>query len=163
MAPQTIDDLLASDADDLTALATNLDADVRIDLLRSSAQVLSRSGMPFRQKLLGFIQALASPDEGELSGVPDVLARALITTAHADDPSDRLAALSALAVVTAHTRSLSVAIADAILATFEHARKDTSTEVRDFADEVLSTGNYVCRVLLTSSSQTSDEDVIAAS
>jgi hypothetical protein len=163
MAPQTIDDLLASDADDLTALATSLDVDARIDLLRSSAQVLSRAGMPFRQKLLGFIQALASPDDGELSGVPDILARALIATAHADDPSDRLAALSALAVVTAHARRLTVEMADAILATFEHARKDSSSEIRDFADEVLSTGNYVCRVLLTSSSQAGDEDVIAAS
>jgi hypothetical protein len=163
MAPQTIDDLLARDVDDLTALATNLDADIRIDLLKSSAQVLSRGGMPYRQKLLGFIQALVSPDEGELNRVPEILIRALISTAHADDPSDRLAALSALAVVTAQTRRRSVAMADAILATFEHARKDTSSEIRDFADEVLSPGNYVCRVLLTSSSQAGDEEAIAAS
>lgn len=147
MNSQTFGRLLTRDIDDLTALAGRLDHDSRSALLKSAAEALSDRRRPFRLKLVRFVQALASPEEGYIqSDAANEAASALIQTAHADDPGDRLAALRALAVVIANVQMVEEMLARSILATFEQARTDSSDEIRRFADEVLSQ-DYLSKIL----------------
>lgn len=149
MTTATIDDLLALDIDDLTSMADDLSPDARNALLASAARALGRPALASRLKLLRSVQALAATSEPTLSHeTTEAVAVRLITGAHADDPTERLAALRALAVVALGARDLSLALTHPILATFEHARIDSSSEIRDFANEILSPENPVFRELI---------------
>lgn len=145
-----IEELLMQDVDDLTRLATTSEIAARVELLRLATRELSRPNLRHRYKLIGFIQALAALDEGDLEAdASELAASALISIAHGDDPEDRLGALRALAVVTVNTERASEALARSILSTFEEARNDSSADIREHADEVLSAGNDVFRVLMS--------------
>ncbi|MGZ5431814.1 MAG: hypothetical protein ACXW31_12415 [Thermoanaerobaculia bacterium] len=150
MTTDTIDDLLEYDIDDLTSRAAALGTDARNALLIAAADALSRPALTSRLKLLRFIQALAAPTEPSV-GNPAVKAGviALITAAHADDPTERLTALRALAVVASRAGELNLALTHSMLATFEHARIDSSSEIRAFANEILSADNSVFRQLIS--------------
>ena len=148
MNSQTFDQLLTRDIDDLTELAGELDRDSRSALLKSAAGALSDPRGPFPLKLVRFVQALASPEEGYIrSDDAEGAASALIQTYHVDDPRDRLAALRALSVVIANVEVVEKPLARSILTTFEQARRDSSLEVREFADEILTGENDVFQIL----------------
>jgi hypothetical protein len=148
MKTETLDDLLTRDIDDLMALAVDLRPDARSAMLAAAAERLSSPALPFRMKLIGFVQALASLPNGMHADPAEHIAAALITAAHADDPAERLAALRALALVALHTQHRNVALAHSMLATFEHARIDSSSEIRAFAGEIRSPENPVFRRLI---------------
>ena len=146
MTRATIDDLLELDIDDLTTMADDLPPDARNSLLTSAARALGRPSAS-RLKLLRSVQALAATSEPTLSReTTEAVAVGLITGARADDPAERLAALRALAVVAVNARDL--ALTPLMLATFEDARIDSSSEIRDFANEILSPENPVFRELI---------------
>lgn len=148
MKTETLDDLLTRDIDDLIALAVDLRPDVRSALLAAAADRLASHALPFRMKLIGFVQALASVP-GSMSAEPaERIAAALIPSAHTDDPAERLAVLRSLALVALHMPHRNLALAHSMLATFEHARIDSSSEIRAFAEEVLSPKNPVFRQLI---------------
>jgi hypothetical protein len=150
MTTATIDDLLRLDIDDLTTVAGDLPPDARNSLLASAAQALSRPTLQSRLKLLRFVQALAATAEPSLThATTEAVAVRLITEAHADDPTQRLAAIRGLAVLALGARDLSLALTHPMLATFEHARIDSLGEIRDFANEILSPENPVFRRLIS--------------
>lgn len=162
-ATETLTDLLVDDIDDLTSLAVGLAPDRRNALLMSAADLLARPAHQFRFKLIGFIQALAATRDSTLNGqAAEKAAIALIPAAHATDPRERLAALRALAVVIAHTEDVNLALAHSILATFEHARIDSSREVAAFAAEILSDDNPVFRRLISFEAATADAGKMAS-
>ena len=148
MSTQTLDELLVSDIDDLTALSSGLGSDARHALLSAAAEALGRPDLPSRLKLIRFVQALAASERALSDSVAESVAVPLITAAHADDPTERLAALRCLAVVTSQTETTNLALTHSILATFEHARIDSSLEIRAFASELLSADNPVFRRLI---------------
>lgn len=148
MCTETLDNLLGSDIDDLTALAGEVRSDARNALLTAAAEALARPDLPSRLKLIRFVQALAAAAESSLNHpAAEGVTVPLITAAHADDPTERLAALRALAVVASQTEAANPALTHSILATFEHARVDANDEIRAFAGEILSAGNPVFRQL----------------
>jgi hypothetical protein len=162
-AAETLTDLLVDDIDDLTTRAAGLPPNRRNALHTLAADVLARPAHPFRFKLILFIQALAATREPALNRhAAEKAAVALIPCAHADDASERLAALRALAVVVAHTDDVNLALAHSILATFEHARIDSSREVSAFAAEMLSADNRVFRRLISFEAATADAGKMAS-
>lgn len=148
MSTQTLDELLVSDIDDLTALSSGIGSDARHALLSAAAEALGRPDLPSRLKLIRFVQALAASERALSDSAAESVAVPLITAAHADDPTERLAALRCLAVVTSQTETTNLALTHSILATFEHARIDSSPEIRAFANELLSADNPVFRRLI---------------
>lgn len=151
MTTETIDDLLERDIDDLTSLAARLPPDERNALLTAAAEALARPTVSFRLKLLTFVQALAAASEPSLSGsAVNAGALALIAAAHAQNRMERLTALRALAVVVSRAGELNVPLTHSVLAAFERARIDSSSEIRDFANEILATENPVFRQLISS-------------
>jgi hypothetical protein len=150
MSTETLENLLARDIDDLTSLAAGTQSDSRNALLRMAAEALARPDGPYRLKLIRFVQALAAASGATLSGrAAEGIAVPLIAGTHSDDPTERLAALRALAVVTSHAESTALALAHSILATFEHARLDSSADIRALAGEILSTDHPVFRQLIS--------------
>ena len=151
MNTESIDDLLTRDIDDLTEIAGQLDSATRTELLCDAATALSRSSLPLRLKLIRFVQALAASDDASVDAhATDRAARALVAAVHGDDPTDRLAALRALAVIVANAPKLSDSMAHSVLTALEEARDDSSSEVRDLADELASDGNYIFERLIAS-------------
>jgi hypothetical protein len=148
MSTQTLDELLVSDIDDLTELSSTIGSDARHALLSAAAEALGRPDLPSRFKLIRFVQALAASEPTFSDSAAESVAVPLITAAHANDPTERLAALRCLAVVTSRTETRNLALTHSILATFEHARIDSSPEIRAFANELLSADNPVFRRLI---------------
>jgi hypothetical protein len=131
----------------LTAFATHIQAEERNALLLEVAEALNRPALSGRLKLIGFVQALVA-FAGSLSGtVAESVAIPLIAAAHADDPTERLAALRSLAVLASKTQSVNSALTHSILETFEQARMDSFREIRALANEILAAGNPVFRRL----------------
>ena len=142
-----LEELLKSDIDDLTALATHIQAEQRDALLLGIAEALKLPVLSGRQKMIGFVQALAAYGEPLGGAITESVAVPLIAAAHADDPAERLAALRGLAVVTSKTQAVNSALTHSILKTFEQARMDSSREIRALANEILLAGNPVFRRL----------------
>lgn len=143
-----IAELLDRDVDDLTTLAAETDSATRDDLLASAARAIARPSIA-RLKAIALIQALAALSREDLSAkVAGPIAASLITATRADDPSERLGALRALAVVVNRSQVLDASMAHAVLATLERARVDSKLEIRTFADEVLSPGSRVFHRLI---------------
>jgi hypothetical protein len=150
MSTETLEDLLTRDIDDLTLLAGQVQPDARNALLTAAAKALTLPDGPYRLKLIRFVQALAATSDAALNGAAvESVAVPLITRAHTDDPVERLAALRALAVVTFRAESTNVALTHSILATFEHARIDSASDIRALAGQILSPDNPVFRQLIS--------------
>jgi hypothetical protein len=137
MTTQTLDELLVSDIDDLTELAANVRPDARSALLYAVAEGLRRPALQSRLKLIRFVQALAASSDSLDDAVADSVVVPLIAATHADDPTERLAALRSLAVVAAHMHTTSPALRRSVLPTFEEARSDSVSEIRALANELL--------------------------
>jgi hypothetical protein len=104
MSTATIANLLEQDVDDLTSTANDLEPKARNELLTLAAKALIGPAQPTRLKLLRFVQALAAAGNYLTSPELEEITIGLITAAHVDDPTERLAALRALAVVVLEPR-----------------------------------------------------------
>jgi len=156
MSTATIASLLEQDIDDLTSTAGELEPAVRNELLALAAKTLAGPTQSTRLKLLGFVQALAAAGNRLRSPELEEIAIGLITAAHADDPTERLAALRALAVVVFRAENVNPELTHSVLAAFERARIDSAGEIRAFANEILAPDNPLFRQLMAVESATAD-------